>query len=134
MGNYRGNNAVSYNGLIGSTTAQSYPVLNFNYTQDPTQEPTVQVNLDAARTNAFATVNMMHDISYLYGFTEVTFNFQNDNFGKGGKGNDRAQISVQVATSPNQGEPNKTLMTTYTLTALQPLSLPLPSKTVSIIN
>ena len=97
---------MSYKGLIASTTAQSYAVLNFNYTQDPTQQPTVQVNLDAARTNAFVTVNTMHDISYLYGFTELTFNFQNDNFGKGGQGSDRAQLSVQDATAPNNGESN----------------------------
>ncbi|KAK1219521.1 hypothetical protein PQX77_017754 [Marasmius sp. AFHP31] len=32
---------------------------------------------------------MFHDTLYLYGFTESAFNFQNDNFGKGGVGGDR---------------------------------------------
>lgn len=45
--------------------------------------------------NAFYVVNTVHDISYLYGFTETAFNFQNDNLGKGGKGADRVIISVQ---------------------------------------
>lgn len=76
----------------------------------------MQANLDAARTNAFYIVNTVHDISYKYGFTEagkhilcsqnnhqvhrrvyVAFNFQNNNFGKGGSGNDRVTISVQDA-------------------------------------
>ena len=38
----------------------------------------------------------MHDIAYKYGFSETAFNFQNDNFNKGGKGNDRIIISVQT--------------------------------------
>ena len=61
------------------------------------------MNLDAARTNAFYVVNTVHDISYVYGFTEAGFNFQNNNFGKGGAGNDRVTISVQDANGINNG-------------------------------
>jgi extracellular elastinolytic metalloproteinase len=38
---------------------------------------------------------------YKYGFTEAAYNFQNDNFGKGGKGKDRVQISVQDLSGTN---------------------------------
>jgi extracellular elastinolytic metalloproteinase len=51
--------------------------------------------VDAARTNAFYVSNTVHDFAYKYGFTEAAFNFQEENFGKGGKDNDRVKISVQ---------------------------------------
>jgi len=40
-------------------------------------------------------VNSVHDYTYRYGFTEATFNFQTNNFGKGGLGNDPVTVSVQ---------------------------------------
>jgi len=46
-------------------------------------------------------MNVMHDFSYRYGFTESAFNFQLDNFGKGGQGRDRVLISVQDASGTN---------------------------------
>ncbi|KAI0075127.1 hypothetical protein K474DRAFT_1676603 [Panus rudis PR-1116 ss-1] len=92
-----GNNAISFKGSQTATTTESSAGLNFIFTQNPNQAPTVQANLDAARTNAFYIVNTIHDISYKYGFTEAAFNFQNNNFGKGGAGNDRVTISVQDA-------------------------------------
>ena len=63
----------------------------------------MQANLDAARTNAFYVVNTVHDISFVYGFTERTFNFQNNNFGNGGAGNDRVTISVQDSAGRDNG-------------------------------
>lgn len=36
-----------------------------------------------------------------YGFTEASFNFQSNNFGKGGVGNDQVTISVQDAGGTN---------------------------------
>lgn len=50
--------------LQSSLTGASSPTLNFIYKQDPTVQPTVQVNVDAARTNAFYIVNTVHDIMY----------------------------------------------------------------------
>ncbi|CAN5851864.1 hypothetical protein BH20ACI4_BH20ACI4_12970 [soil metagenome] len=47
-------------------------------------------------THAFYTVNRWHDELYLLGFTEAARNYQTDNFGRGGLGNDR--ISVRVHT------------------------------------
>ncbi|VDC06710.1 unnamed protein product [Peniophora sp. CBMAI 1063] len=89
-----GNNAISYksdaSAVAGETSTGS-----FVYTADPTQDPTTTENVNAAIVNAFYVVNTVHDISYLYGFTEAAYNFQNDNQGKGGKGGDRVMISVQ---------------------------------------
>ena len=77
---------------------------SFIYTSDPSQAPTVTANVNAAIVNAFYVVNSIHDISYLYGFTEAAFNFQNDNQGKGGKGNDRVTISVQDSAGTDNAD------------------------------
>lgn len=42
--------------------------------------------IDAAVTNLFYWNNVMHDLFYMYGFTEETGNFQHSNFDNGGKG------------------------------------------------
>jgi extracellular elastinolytic metalloproteinase len=46
-------------------------------------------------------MNVMHDFSYRYGFTESAFNFQQNNFGKGGQEQDRVLMSVQDASGTN---------------------------------
>ncbi|KAI3608437.1 putative extracellular elastinolytic metalloproteinase precursor [Moniliophthora roreri] len=84
-----GNNVIAYKGLESGTTG------SFNYTYDPSLDPASGHNPDAAITNAFYLINSYHDTLYLYGFTEAAFNFQNDNFGKGGVGNDRVIVLVQ---------------------------------------
>ncbi|KAJ8517459.1 hypothetical protein ONZ45_g5342 [Pleurotus djamor] len=99
-----GNNAIAFKGTQSSVTSQSSSPLNFVFTQNPSAAPTTQANLDAARTNAFFVVNSVHDLSYRYGFTEAAFNFQNNNFNKGGRGNDRVTISVQSTAGTNNAD------------------------------
>ena len=53
-------------------------------------------DIDAARANLFAVHNRMHDWSYLLGFTERTWNLQDDNFKRGGKQNDPEQGNAQA--------------------------------------
>ncbi|CCA75065.1 probable extracellular elastinolytic metalloproteinase precursor [Serendipita indica DSM 11827] len=96
-----GNNVISYKGSTTGTTKQSAAGQVFNYRYDTTVGPTSGANVDAARVNTFFLSNKIHDINYRYGFTEKTFNFQNDNFGKGGAGNDRIKISVQDGSGVN---------------------------------
>ncbi|KAH9056490.1 Fungalysin metallopeptidase-domain-containing protein [Lactarius vividus] len=88
-----GNNVFAAKG--STATVQSSATLNFIYTQNAAQAPTVAANVAAAVVNAFYIVNSVHDLTYRYGFTESTFNFQTNNFGKGGVGNDRVTVSVQ---------------------------------------
>ncbi|KAF9261307.1 hypothetical protein L218DRAFT_1046845 [Marasmius fiardii PR-910] len=90
-----GNNVVAYIGDSTNTTSQSSDGLVFDYTYDTSKEPGDDPNPDAARTNAFYLINAYHDTLYQYGFTESAFNFQNNNFDKGGLGNDRVNITVQ---------------------------------------
>ena len=49
-----------------------------------------------AVTHIFYTVNRWHDETYLLGFTEPARNFQTDNFGRGGLGNDSVLVHVQT--------------------------------------
>ena len=46
-------------------------------------------------------MNMVHDITYRYGFTEKAFNFQMSNFGRGGRENDGIVMSVNNKTREN---------------------------------
>ncbi|KAF9443169.1 hypothetical protein P691DRAFT_764533 [Macrolepiota fuliginosa MF-IS2] len=99
-----GNNVVTYKGATTATTQQSSSGDVFSFTQNQSQAPTAQANLDAARTNAFYLVNTVHDFTYRYGFTETTFNFQQSNFGKGGAQADRVQVSVQDSAGTDNAD------------------------------
>jgi extracellular elastinolytic metalloproteinase len=59
-------------------------------------ETAARNDIDAARANLFAMHNRMHDWSYHLGFTETTFNLQDDNFKRGGKANDPEQGNAQA--------------------------------------
>ncbi|KAG6853256.1 hypothetical protein C0991_005669 [Blastosporella zonata] len=67
----------------------------FNVAYDDSLDPTVASNIAAATVNAFYVGNVVHDFTYRYGFTEETFNFQGNNFNKGGQGGDPVLMSVQ---------------------------------------
>lgn len=53
----------------------------------------------AAITNLFYWNNIIHDIFYEYGFTELGGNFQQNNYGKGGVGNDYVRAEAQDGES-----------------------------------
>ena len=46
------------------------------YRYDDTKDPTTEENRAAAIANAFYMLNVLHDVTYRYGFTEEKFNFQ----------------------------------------------------------
>ncbi|KAH7105119.1 Fungalysin metallopeptidase-domain-containing protein [Auriculariales sp. MPI-PUGE-AT-0066] len=115
-----GNNIIAYKGSKTNTTASSKFATEWKANTDPKTTSLV----DVARTNAFFVANSVHDVSYLYGFNEAGFNFQQDNGSKGGKGNDAVQISVQDAadtdnadmTTPADGSPGAMRMFLWDIT------------------
>jgi extracellular elastinolytic metalloproteinase len=119
-----GNNVLSFKSTLSSPATQSSAGLNFNQVYTDTQDPTTASNIDAAKTNAFYIINSMHDFAYRYGFTEKAFNFQQSNFGKGGKERDRVLMSVQDASgvnnanfaTPPDGQSGQCRMFIWTLT------------------
>ncbi|KAH9013760.1 Fungalysin metallopeptidase-domain-containing protein, partial [Lactarius hengduanensis] len=83
------------NNVNAGNTSETSPVLNFIYAYGLSQPPDSLNNHNAAVVNVFYVMNSVHDFTYRYGFTEATFNFQTNNFGKGGVGNDRVTVTVQ---------------------------------------
>ncbi|HYE95772.1 MAG TPA: M36 family metallopeptidase [Rubricoccaceae bacterium] len=49
----------------------------------------------AAVTNLFVWANLFHDLFYRYGFDEPSRNFQTNNYGRGGIGNDAIRMEAQ---------------------------------------
>ena len=71
--------------------------LNFDFPFDDTQDPSTY--LDAATTNLFYTNNILHDIHYQYGFDEASGNFQVNDYGNGGAGNDPVGANAQAGAT-----------------------------------
>ena len=92
-----GNNSVGVSAL--STTP--LPNLNFNFPFNSNQQPNTSVNQNFAITQLFYLNNIMHDVSYQYGFDEVSGNFQKSNQGRGGVGNDFVIAEAQDGSSMN---------------------------------
>ncbi len=109
----RGNNTWAYedrtapNGgdvsnSVQSTTPSSPLSFDFvpNFSVDPTQTTPVQ-NQQFNITNLFYWNNVIHDVMYQYGFTEAAANFQDDNMGRGGLGNDHVNGEAQDGSGTN---------------------------------
>jgi extracellular elastinolytic metalloproteinase len=60
--------------------------LKFDFDLDASKDPAEYA--DAAVTNLFFMVNHLHDLFYNFGFDEVSGNYQDDNFGRGGQEGD----------------------------------------------
>lgn len=72
---------------------------NFTFPFDTTVDPRTQQA--AVVTNLFYYNNVMHDFSYNLGFTETARNFQVNNFGRGGTGNDSVRAEAQDGSGTN---------------------------------
>jgi len=75
------------------------PGLIFDFPYNPLQQPLAWQ--DAAITNLFYANNFMHDMTYNHGFTEGAGNFQENNYGNGGIGNDAVQADAQDGSGTN---------------------------------
>jgi len=79
----------------------------FDYTYDPqvTEKDEAlseaKKYIDAAVTQLFYTNNLIHDFYYRYGFNEEAGNFQQYNFGRGGRENDGVIANAQDGSGYN---------------------------------
>jgi PKD repeat protein len=102
----RGNNVYAYEDR-SATDAPGYSpdggsVLNFDFSLTFNQHPAN--SQDAIITNLFYVNNAMHDILYRYGFTEAAGNYQQNNYGKGGVGNDYVFAEAQDGAAQNNAD------------------------------
>lgn len=100
----KGNNVEAREDLDGNNNtlgamANGGPNLNFDFPLNLSIPP-VQ-NQNASITNLFYWNNIMHDIWYRYGFTEAAGNFQQNNYGNGGSGNDFVSADAMDGSGTN---------------------------------
>ncbi|MEP6682126.1 MAG: M36 family metallopeptidase, partial [Parafilimonas sp.] len=104
----KGNNVLAQedhngNNGFGAGSKSSTPLPNLTFTAAPNfgTAPTAAVNVRFALNNLFYWNNIMHDVSYQYGFDEVSGNFQANNLGRGGAGNDYVFADGQDGSGTN---------------------------------
>ena len=99
----RGNNVYAQEDTNGNDGFGYAPeggvALNFNFAFNEDQQPIGYQ--DVAITNLFYMNNIMHDVWYEYGFDEVSGNFQQNNYGNGGVGNDFVIADAQDGSGLN---------------------------------
>jgi hypothetical protein len=101
----QGNNVQAYTDVDANNSpdAGSSPsggtALSFDFPLNLTQAPSAY--RPAAVTNLFYLNNFIHDVQYQYGFDEAGGNFQVNNYGRGGLGNDSVQAEAQDGAGTN---------------------------------
>lgn len=116
-------NGIDPNGVPTESSARTYDFPISPATPDPTGTQTGESPLPAgqtanlclvqgaapapsnfqkaATTQLFYITNVFHDETYRLGFTEQHRNFQHNNFGRGGLGNDRVSAQAQDCSGAN---------------------------------
>jgi Zn-dependent metalloprotease len=99
----RGTNVFAQDDTDANNTGGFRPsggaALNFDFPLDLTQSPSAYQS--AAITNLFYWNNLLHDVHYRYGFTELAGNFQQANYTGQGLGNDAVQADAQDGSGTN---------------------------------
>lgn len=85
--------AYEFGGANATSSGPLQPVNNFPNSTEPDVFP--------ATVTLFYFNNIMHDYLYSVGFTEQFWNFQMDNFGKGGAAGDNVSAQVQDGSGVN---------------------------------
>ncbi|HEX8298450.1 MAG TPA: M36 family metallopeptidase, partial [Rubricoccaceae bacterium] len=122
----RGNNAFAYldrdanNQPDASSSPDGGAGLVFDFPFDPAAG--VGGNVNAAVTSVFYWGNIVHDVTWHYGFNETSANFQTNNLGRGGVGNDAVLLEAIDGSgtdnanfsTPSDGSPGRMQMFEWT--------------------
>ena len=101
----RGNNVHAYTDVDANNSPDSGSSpsggsgLTFDFPINLNQAPSAY--RPASVTNLFYWNNVIHDVLYQYGFDEASGNFQVNNFGRGGSGNDDVRAEGQDGSGTN---------------------------------
>ena len=97
-----GNNVFSYADIVspqgftdGDITAAVTSERTFGYHLVDPENASSPEDINAAIVNLFVVNNYLHDYYYDYGFDEASGNAQNDNFDRGGLGDDALFVEAQ---------------------------------------
>jgi len=102
--NTRGNNVYAKEDINADNEASigySPNVAGLDFSFPFTVGATATLNRDAAITNLFYWNNICHDVLYQYGFDEASGNFQRNNQGRGGSGNDFVYADAMDGSGTN---------------------------------
>jgi Zn-dependent metalloprotease len=94
------NNAPDNNNTTGLSTGHA-SAANQDFTFPFTLGVDPRTQRPAIVTNLFYFINVAHDFHYRLGFTESAGNFQTNNFGRGGAGNDSVRGEAQDGSGTN---------------------------------
>jgi hypothetical protein len=99
----RGNNVHAYEDRANANSPGYSPEGGASLVFDFPYNTSMQPNdyLDFAITNTFYISNIIHDIFYYMGFDEPSGNFQVNNYGRGGLGNDDVRAEAQDGSGRN---------------------------------
>jgi hypothetical protein len=105
-----GNTNPNNTGAIAGSSFRTFdfPLEPLSPPYDITVAPSDANARNAAVTNLFYLCNVYHDRLYAMGFNEAAKNFQLNNFGLGGTGNDRVQADCQDGSGTNNANFNTT--------------------------
>lgn len=102
----RGNNVYAQDDINGDDEGTGFgsspdgtSALNFDFSLNLNQEASGY--LDASLTNLFYMNNIVHDVLYQYGFDEEAGNFQTNNYGAAGLGDDAVIADGQDGSGTN---------------------------------
>jgi Fungalysin metallopeptidase (M36)/Fungalysin/Thermolysin Propeptide Motif len=98
----RGNNVWAQedaNNNNGTGASPTSATLDFDYAINLANAPATYQN--AAITNLYYWNNIIHDVWYPYGFDDPSGNFQSNNYGRGGTGNDYVLADAQDGGGTN---------------------------------
>jgi hypothetical protein len=125
----RGNNAHAYTDVDNNnlpdpgSSPDGGPGLEFSFPLDLTASPTTY--RPASVTNAFYWVNVIHDVLWQHGFDEPAGSFQENNYDRGGMGDDPVHVEVQNGGATNNanfstlpdGSPGRMQLYVWTFTS-----------------
>ncbi|KAB5588687.1 Extracellular elastinolytic metalloproteinase [Ceratobasidium theobromae] len=93
------------NNWIENYRPEAGSTLNFDFKYGPKSSNATDIDpktyIDLSVTQLFYTSNMVHDLYYRYGFDEESGNFQQDNYGRGGKDGDAVIAHAQDGSGYN---------------------------------
>ena len=97
----KNNDNETTHGIKGFALGRQFTGNRFDFTSEYEIDGQANPDVFPGTVTLFYYNNILHDYLYSIGFTEATWNFQEDNFGEGGAGRDAVNTQVQDGSGSN---------------------------------